>query len=542
MPICFSPLADWIQVEFQWLRFQTGFDWYGTEMLQIQYSVDGVNWVNVGEPFNRLSGDGSIYWTNEKMKVPQLAGNAFAYLGFVFTPGRYTSEAFMDNLIVKEGYYIEENAQIENLTIQKNQIYYIKSPAVYRVTGSLTNIGGSSNLIVEDGAQLVISSNGIPATVQKQILNCYYFDNGGWNLIASPIITETPATNIENMLHYEYDLYYFDQSASDGKEWRNFRSTNGSEGFEIEPKGYLYANDSDITLGFVGTVKSSTSTSVDLVYDDGQGLAGWNLVGNPFTCNATVDMPYYVLNANGDALEPRPANGVIAPCQGIFVQATAAGQSVTFTPSPDAAVTSSGINIAMSPNAIGIMDKVKQPDNLREGSIVPIMPNHNLAEHQDADFSQIISLVAGWNWWVPIVQITVAQLSTAISDYLVQIMSKDGDITLDGETELVPGQMYRLQTNDDVNNVRVTGVSTMASIIISTGTNWLGYIGTAKPVGEVFNEGFGPAEGDKIISQDGGFAIFNGTAWQGTLETLRPGRGYVYYSNADVPKTLLIGE
>ena len=37
-----------------------------------------------------------------------------------------------------------------------------------------------------------------------------------------------------------------------------------------------------------------------------------------------------------------------------------------------------------------------------------------------------------------------------------------------------------------------------------------------------------PVEGDKIVSQDQGFAIFNGSSWEGTLSTLESGKGYVY--------------
>ena len=85
------------------------------------------------------------------------------------------------------------------------------------------------------------------------------------------------------------------------------------------------------------------------------------------------------------------------------------------------------------------------------------------------------------------------------------------------------------------------------SITIHEGNNWIGYIGVAgATVSSVFGGDFTPAEGDKIISQDEGFAIYTITegvgSWSGplTLTTLKPGRGYVYISNASVNKSLTI--
>ena len=79
---------------------------------------------------------------------------------------------------------------------------------------------------------------------------------------------------------------------------------------------------------------------------------------------------------------------------------------------------------------------------------------------------------------------------------------------------------------------------TAAVITINPGYNWLGYFGEAALITQIFN-GFTPATGDKIIAQDEGFAIYNGTSWEGTLTTLQPGHGYVYVSNASKAKTVV---
>ena len=73
---------------------------------------------------------------------------------------------------------------------------------------------------------------------------------------------------------------------------------------------------------------------------------------------------------------------------------------------------------------------------------------------------------------------------------------------------------------------------------IEPGCNWIGYYGEEALINSLFNSGFVPSPGDKIISQDEGFAIFNGASWDGTLTVLRPGHGYVYISNTQGNRTL----
>ncbi len=157
-----------------------------------------------------------------------------------------------------------------------------------------------------------------------------YSENGGYYLIASPIGTVSPE-NVTNMLSNSYDLYYFDQSQD--KEWINYKGdqTLGQEGhFSIEPgKGYLYANSNNVTLTFTGTPYNGNG-QVDLAYDADAVLKGWNLIGNPFGTETTLNKPYYRLNADGNALKTETEETSIAAMEGVFVQATAAGEKATF--------------------------------------------------------------------------------------------------------------------------------------------------------------------------------------------------------------------
>ena len=148
---------------------------------------------------------------------------------------------------------------------------------------------------------------------------------------------------------------------------------------------------------------------------------------------------------------------------------------------------------------------------------------------------ETLSLVTGWNWWAPMVQAPASQLRTALGANLLQLKSKEGVVSDDAE--LIPGQMYKLQINTAVENVTLTGIVVPVNISIVQGANWIGYTGTTANIATALGN-FMPATGDKIISQDEGFAIYNGSFWEGTLPQLTHGQGYVYHSLDATTKTI----
>ena len=150
-----------------------------------------------------------------------------------------------------------------------------------------------------------------------------YSGNGGYYLISIPFDEVDPET-VEHMLDTIYDLYKFDESQE--LEWINYKAGH----FNLEAgKGYLYANSNDVTLSFTGTPYSDNG-EVPLAYTPNAELAGWNLIGNPYASNATLDKPYYRLNDEGSALRTETENTAITAMEGVFVQATAANQTATF--------------------------------------------------------------------------------------------------------------------------------------------------------------------------------------------------------------------
>ena len=172
----------------------------------------------------------------------------------------------------------------------------------------------------------------VPTTVTKDIAG-YGTGDGGWQLIALPLQGAFHPTSINNMVAdtaAHYDLYRFEPSHEDN-EWENYKASNT---FKLETgKGYLYANTDNVTLTFSGPSYIGDSCEIALVYDSTDYQKCWNLVGNPFDCNATLDREYYVLDENGLGInpEPIPATTPIPPCTAVFVKAVAEGDKAVFT-------------------------------------------------------------------------------------------------------------------------------------------------------------------------------------------------------------------
>ena len=174
-----------------------------------------------------------------------------------------------------------------------------------------------------------------------------YEGDGGYVLIASPVCSVTPSAD-NGFLTNEYDLYYFNQTGdSEGKEWINYEAGafNLTSG-----KGYLYANSANTTLTFTGTPYSGNGV-VALDYDENATLAGWNLIGNPFSANAYITDGFYTMNGDGSEVTAATTGSAIGAMEGVFVVATEANQSVTFSTTAPAKGNELVLNLSRSHGA-----------------------------------------------------------------------------------------------------------------------------------------------------------------------------------------------
>ena len=202
------------------------------------------------------------------------------------------------------------------------------------VTGTLTN-NSPDNLVIEDGGQL-IHNNAVNATLQKNITGYGEDPNAadGWYLISSPVAgLETSAVAIGT-----YDLFAYEEATA---YWWSNTGNNSFTTLE-QGIGYLYANSANQTLNFAGTM-AGTNTEVEkamtaeCTYDN---LKGYNLVGNPFTCNlgygdimigATTITSVLVADGGDDYVTVNLNEGAVKPGQGFMVQ-TEAQATLTLNP------------------------------------------------------------------------------------------------------------------------------------------------------------------------------------------------------------------
>ena len=247
-----------------------------------------------------------------------------------YTPSSGMSLVYLFMKADETDYEFYSNTTFDDLTIGELDIYTVHSPATLEVTGTLSNEGNHDNLIIEDGGQLITSSTGVQATVQKNITG-YGDDNNvktGWNFIASPLSSAYTLTGTDMVSGNGrvFDLYRLNNTI-----WENYKNNEHSDFTALDNgTGYLYASSNDITLSFAGAIKPFTTTG----NANQVALAdGWNLVGNPYTFNVYSNKSYYTITTeNGENVitAVTSASDYIAPCTGIVVKSTGAS-SVAFT-------------------------------------------------------------------------------------------------------------------------------------------------------------------------------------------------------------------
>lgn len=159
--------------------------------------------------------------------------------------------------------------------------------------------------------------------------------------------------------------------------------------------------------------------------------------------------------------------------------------------------------------------------------------------------TQTVSLISGWNWFVPTVETSLAELEAALGENGMIIKTQTQSVFYEeGEWDgdniiLTPGQMYKIKVQSAA-TIAITGnnITTIITVSIKPGSNWFGYIGPKKNINAVLSDcGFEPTEGD-IIKTRSQSTFFEGGEWDGDFESLQSGQGYIYISKDHNTKQL----
>ena len=173
-------------------------------------------------------------------------------------------------------------------------------------------------------------------------------------------------------------------------------------------------------------------------------------------------------------------------------------------------------------------------------------------EEQSPVVEETVELSSGLNWWSTNLDITLAQLKSAIaaavgSNGTATIKSQDGSVNYEGgrwrgNMDFDIRKMYKIQVSADC-EIMLSGIPVNPSeyeITISNGSNWIGFLsGESMSVTAAF-AGLNPVEGDVVKSKTAS-TTYNGSSWRGSLRTLEPGHGYIYESKASGNKTFIYG-
>ena len=159
---------------------------------------------------------------------------------------------------------------------------------------------------------------------------------------------------------------------------------------------------------------------------------------------------------------------------------------------------------------------------------------------------QSINMNRGWNWN----SIYVKPESNAVEDVLgsvasvVEIAKSKASYTVYGNnawrgdlTDMNVGKMYKIKMRN-ATALSIVGEQVdpaAENIVVKPGWNWIGYTASFNmSIADAFAD-LNPQDGDVVKSKTD-FAMYHSYEWIGTLTTLAPGFGYMYYSTASEEK------
>ncbi|MDE6532282.1 MAG: C10 family peptidase [Muribaculaceae bacterium] len=152
------------------------------------------------------------------------------------------------------------------------------------------------------------------------------------------------------------------------------------------------------------------------------------------------------------------------------------------------------------------------------------------------------TLAENWNWISHNMENAVA-VSEFAGEGIVRILSQTEEVVRDPKyglvgklLELNPAEAYKVCVSDASWTGRIAGVSfdPSAPVRLNKGWNWIGCpVDDASLLITDLLANAEAEEGDMLVGLDGFDQVDADGVWKGTLSSLTPGHGYMYFSNSD---------
>ena len=297
-----------------------------------------------------------------------------------------------------------------------------------------------SYILMQENGQFF--HNGITATVKKPIkaTSGVYGATDNWNTISTPVEGGSEIEEVEDGRH---DLYWYDEA---NQYWRYQETGKLNAG-----QGYLYTNHVDGSFSFTGKLNTK-AVEYPLSYTEGITLAGFNLIGNPFTHEISVENMvseavladgFYTITKEG-AWQVRQGEEMIAPLQSVLVKA---GKAATLTINPKAnnarKASNASLEIAVSNGEYKDYAYVSFGEGLGLDKI----------EHRNSDIPMVFVPVNGKEYAIAtmnseVKEIPVAFKAMTMGQYTIEVNAKGCEYSEMYLVDRLTGEVTDLINND----------------------------------------------------------------------------------------------
>ena len=166
------------------------------------------------------------------------------------------------------------------------------------------------------------------------------------------------------------------------------------------------------------------------------------------------------------------------------------------------------------------------------------------------DYIHKQQLTSNWNWYSTFVDVDGREgfemMKEGLGEFGIQIKSQSVFSNYNagnwngGLNTVSTGNMYMIKVSEPI-ELSMSGVIVEPSefpIVINTNWKWIPYpVQEEMDIASAF-AGFTPNDGDIVKSQDGFTQYYQGIGWNGSLNTMMPGQGYMYQNTSGEEKIL----